>query len=83
MRTILRWYCDEAGWDPLPDYPFADAFCLFRNSVIAQGIVARIARGQASSAQAQLYGPKMFPLGELAWKTLEEYEARRHGKAKL
>jgi len=83
LKTILQWYCDEAGWDPSPDYPFADAFCLFRNGVISQGIAARNARGQASSAQARLYGSKMFPLGELAWKTVQEYESKRQPKSKL
>ena len=81
LKTILEWYQDAAGWDPSPYYPFADAFCLWRTSIISQGIAARNARGQASSAEAKSYGTKMFPLGELAWKTVLEYE-RKHG-AKL
>ena len=83
LHDVLRWYQAEAGWDPLPEFPFADAFCLWRTSIIAQGIAARYARGQASSSEAQSYGQKMFPLGELAWKTVEEYENSQSTKPKL
>jgi hypothetical protein len=79
---VLEWYRVQAGWDPSPDFAFANAFCLMRNGVISQGIAARIARGQASSAEAHRYGTKMFPLGELAWNTIQEYESRR-SKARL
>ena len=79
----LEWYKNEAGWDPAPDSPFADSFCLWRTSIISQGIAARNARGQASSAEAKQYGQKMFPLGELSWKTVQEYELSRKQKAKL
>jgi aminoglycoside phosphotransferase (APT) family kinase protein len=83
LKMVLEWYRDEAGWDPAPDFPFADAFCLWRTSIISQGIAARNARGQASSLEAKQYGQKMFPLGESAWKTVQEYEKSRHSKAKL
>jgi len=77
VNTVLDWYAVEAGWDPTLDYPFAEAFCLWRTSIISQGIAARNARGQASSAEAQSYGQKMFPLGELAWLTVERCERKR------
>ena len=83
LETILEWYKAEAGWDPTPDFPFADAFCLWRTSIISQGIAARNARGQASSSEAQRYGQKMFPLGEMAWKTVQKYEKHPPQKAKL
>ena len=83
LETILEWYKAEAGWDPTPDFPFADAFCLWRTSIISQGIAARNARGQASSSEAQRYGQKMFPLGEMAWKTVQKYENHPPQKAKL
>jgi aminoglycoside phosphotransferase (APT) family kinase protein len=82
IDVILGWYAAEARWDPTSEYPFANAFCLWRTSIISQGIAARNARGQASSAEAQQYGQKMFPLGELAWETVEKYESR-HGRSKL
>jgi len=83
LKTILEWYNAEAGWDPTPDFPFANAFCLWRTSIISQGIAARSARGQASSTEAQIYGQKMFPLAELSWKCVQEYENARKDKAKL
>jgi len=82
VSTVLEWYKNEAGWDPTPDFPFADAFCLWRTSIISQGIAARNARGQASSAEAQRYGQKMFPLGELAWQTVQKYE-KEHVKSRM
>ena len=83
LKTILEWYKNEAGWDPTSDFPFADSFCLWRTSIISQGIAARNARGQASSAEAKMYGQKMFPLGELSWKAVQEFEKSRKEKAKL
>jgi len=83
VGTILEWYRTEAGWDPTPDFPFADAFCFWRTSIISQGIAARNARGQASSSEAQRYGQKMFPLGDMAWKTVEKHEKHPPQKAKL
>jgi hypothetical protein len=83
LKTVLEWYKMEAGWDPADDFAFANAFCLMRNGVISQGIAARVARGQASSVEAHRYGTKMFPLGELAWKTIQEYESKKRVKAKL
>ena len=82
LETVLEWYRTEAGWDPANEFPFAQVFGLMRNGVISQGIAARIARGQASSAEALRYGSKMFPLGELAWHTVQQYESQRN-KAKL
>jgi aminoglycoside phosphotransferase (APT) family kinase protein len=83
LNTMLEWYQSEAGWDPTPDFPFADAFCLWRTSIISQGIAARYARGQASSSEAKRYGQKMFPLGELSWKTVQQYEKSRQAKGRL
>lgn len=83
LRTILEWYKSETGWDPTSDFAFASSFCLWRTSIISQGIAARNARGQASSAEAKTYGQKMFPLGELSWKTVQEYEKSRKEKSKL
>lgn len=79
LDIILEWYKGEAGWDPAPDFSFANAFCLWRTSIISQGIAARSARGQASSMEAKLYGQKMFPLAELSWKCVKEYEATHKG----
>jgi hypothetical protein len=84
LKTILEWYSAEVGWNPDPDFAFANAFCLWRTSIISQGIAARSARGQASSTEAKIYGQKMFPLAELSWQYVQEYESGRKGeKSKL
>ncbi|KAK0563403.1 hypothetical protein OC844_002239 [Tilletia horrida] len=45
---------------PIPVWTYCEAWAWFRLAVIAHGIAARVARGQASSGQAQLYASK-FP----------------------
>ncbi|MCJ1402464.1 hypothetical protein MMC11_005684 [Xylographa trunciseda] len=67
-------YAEAAGWDPRPKHKgdtdeslWGDAFGVFRNSVIMQGIAARYALRQASSAQAQEIGALMGPFGDAAW----------------
>ncbi|KAI9753652.1 MAG: hypothetical protein M4579_005061 [Chaenotheca gracillima] len=84
---ILEWYADVAGWDPSPSMAWADAFGVLRNTMIMQGIAARFARRQASSARAGEYAAQMAPFGEFAWGLVEvmkrESEDGRQGKAKL
>lgn len=63
----IAWYRDVAGWDPAEDIAWGDAFGIFRGSIIMQGIAARYAVRQASSAKARDYGAQMGPFGELAW----------------
>ncbi|KAL9005055.1 MAG: hypothetical protein Q9188_002162 [Gyalolechia gomerana] len=58
---------EVAGWDPSPETGWGDAFGVFRNSVIMQGIAARYATRQASSARAGEYAAQLKPFGELAW----------------
>src|ERR1700710_17658 len=60
-EQILQWYGEVAGWDPKPDLNFGIAFGFFRASCIYQGIAARYAVRQASSAQAKLNGEQMHP----------------------
>ncbi|MCJ1283733.1 hypothetical protein MMC26_003064 [Xylographa opegraphella] len=71
-------YAEAAGWDPRPkrkndtdESLWGDAFGVFRNSVIMQGIAARYALRQASSAQAQEIGALMRPFGEAAWALVD------------
>ena len=63
----MTWYAETAGWDPRPEMAWGDAFGVFRNSVIMQGIAARYALRQASSAKAHEYALQMGPFGEFAW----------------
>lgn len=51
----LAYYASIAGWDPRPDWAFGIVNAHFRFSVIVHGIVARVARKQASSASASNY----------------------------
>ncbi|KAF8470800.1 kinase-like domain-containing protein [Kalaharituber pfeilii] len=79
-EEILKWYSEVAGWDPRQMGDYGDGFMLFRTAVIAQGVAARYALRQASSAKAQEYG-RQFPMyAETAWNVV----SRKHtGIAKL
>ncbi|KAF2753246.1 aminoglycoside phosphotransferas-like protein [Pseudovirgaria hyperparasitica] len=80
---LVRWYSDAARWDPSPDMTFGEAFSMYRGSVILQGIAARYALRQASSAQAKEYGSRMAPYGELAWDLIQLFKKEKSSKAKL
>lgn len=59
---LIQRYCRATRRSyPIQRWTAAKAWAWFRLAVIAQGIAARNAQGQASSAQAKLYGSK-FPL---------------------
>ncbi|KAJ1730817.1 hypothetical protein LPJ61_002826 [Coemansia biformis] len=60
-QALLERYCRAMGRDyPLAGWEFARVFGMFRNAVIQQGVAARVARGQASSAVAHIVG-QSFP----------------------
>ncbi|KAI0023402.1 acyl-CoA dehydrogenase family member 11 [Xylariomycetidae sp. FL0641] len=85
---ILAWYAETAGWDPRPEIAWAAAFGVFRAAAITQGIAARVATRQASSAQAKKYADTFKPLGEAAWELVQEEMAKqdkgaRNGDSKL
>ena len=65
-------FAARAGWDPRPDSRWGDAFGVLRNSVIVQGIAARVALRQASSAKAQEHAVRLRPFGEFAWMLVKE-----------
>ncbi|KAI2624364.1 phosphotransferase enzyme family protein [Hypoxylon sp. NC1633] len=85
--TVVRWYARAAGWDPRPEeVAWACAFSVFRSSAICQGIAARLARRQASSANARKHAAAMLPLGEYAWELVCKEREKRIpgvGNAKL
>lgn len=80
---ILQWYGEVAGWDPRPDLPFGTAFGFFRASCIYQGIAARYAVRQASSAQAKHNGEQMHPQAEYTWQAIQKAKKQTHEGAKL
>ena len=81
--ALLALYGGVAGWDPAPAMPWGDAFGVFRNSVIMQGIAARYALRQATSEKAAEHGRLMFPFGEYAWGLVRRLMARQEAAAKL
>ena len=76
-EQALEWYSEVAGWNPKRDATWGSAFGVFRNSVIMQGIAARYALRQASSAKAKEHGDKMGPFGEFAWLLIGQAREER------
>ncbi|KAI1142154.1 phosphotransferase enzyme family protein [Hypoxylon sp. FL0543] len=75
---VIQWYAAAAGWDPRPDeVAWASAFSVFRLAAICQGIAARVAMRQASSASAQKHAAAMHPLGEFAWELVQKQQRKR------
>ena len=65
-------YTGIGGWNPAPESKWGDAFGGFRNSVIMQGIKARLALRQATSAKAKDHADRMEAFGEFAWSLATE-----------
>jgi hypothetical protein len=80
QSQLLQWYAEVGGYDPNPDLPWGVAFGFFRATCIYQGIAARWAQRQASSAKAKENGKMMWPMAELAWKYV--VKAKGEGKEK-
>ncbi|WVR08131.1 hypothetical protein IAU60_005177 [Kwoniella sp. DSM 27419] len=67
---------------PIPGMAWVRSWILFRLAIIAQGIAARAALGQASSADARADSRPVFDFfGKMAWEV--KLEAEREGRAKL
>ncbi|PKS10483.1 hypothetical protein jhhlp_002235 [Lomentospora prolificans] len=74
------------GYDPRPggEVSWGAAFNLFRLAAVCQGIAARHAVRQASSAKAAIHAAERGPLAELAWALIVDREKERKGnKARL
>lgn len=80
---ILKWYAEVAGWDPTPEAAWGAAFSMFRLTCIFQGIAARWATRQASSAQAKETGALMHPWGKISWDLVQQARDSGMSKAKL
>ncbi|KAL4941546.1 hypothetical protein BDV06DRAFT_236011 [Aspergillus oleicola] len=61
-----------SGYNVRPDLPWGRAFAGFRGAVIMQGIAARYARRQASSATAREFGAMAWPTAEGVWGLVRE-----------
>ncbi|KAI1001852.1 hypothetical protein K3495_g6351 [Podosphaera aphanis] len=69
---LLALYTRATHWDPRPDLPWAIAFGFFRLTAICQGIAARHAMRQASSARAKDNAHARHRIAALAWKLVRE-----------
>ncbi|TVY91090.1 Acyl-CoA dehydrogenase family member [Lachnellula willkommii] len=82
-KDLLRWYAEVAGWDPSLELTWGTAFGFFRATCIYQGIAARYAVRQASSAKAHTTALARHPMGELAWVNVKKAIQSSKEKAKL
>ncbi|KAI1379401.1 phosphotransferase enzyme family protein [Hypoxylon crocopeplum] len=79
--AVIQWYAAAAGWTPRPDeVAWACAFSVFRLAAICQGIAARVATRQASSANARKHAAAMRPLGEFAWQLVQREQGKRNAR---
>jgi aminoglycoside phosphotransferase (APT) family kinase protein len=82
-KQLIKWYGEIAGWDPTPELTWGLAFHYFRAAGIYQGIAARYAVRQASSAKARENAQNRHPMSELAWEHLQKARALANDKARL
>lgn len=69
LSLIIRWYTEVAGWNPDSHLWWGSSFHAFRDAIIMQGIMARMAAGQASGGSSALsHAARMKPDAERAWK---------------
>lgn len=72
-EICIELYAKTSGYTNISqDIPWGTAFAMFRNSIIFQGIAARYALRQASSAQAKKVGEEMGPMAEVCIGLIEE-----------
>lgn len=72
-EACIELYANTLGYTNVTqDIPWGTAFAMFRNSIIFQGIAARYAVRQASSAQAKKVGEEMGPMAEVCIGLIEE-----------
>ncbi|KAK3821466.1 MAG: kinase-like domain-containing protein [Benniella sp.] len=86
VDVLLERYCQQTSRPfPIENWMFCIAFSFFRLSVILHGIKARVARGQASSAEAQVYAALVDSVAGLALEIAHEEEEKNTsaGKSKL
>ena len=77
IAECLGWYSQVAGWDPQPEMMWADAFSLFRMSVVRQGITARHAVRQASGGTAVEIGRGMSVCAALTLRLISAMRDRQ------
>jgi len=83
QKDLIKWYAEVAGWDPSPDLTWGIAFGFFRATCIYQGIAARWAVRQASSAKARDHAQARHPMAQLAWDHVQRAQQQAKDKPKL
>jgi aminoglycoside phosphotransferase (APT) family kinase protein len=64
-------YCRRTGRDTIREWRFFLVFSLFRTAAIIQGVYARALQGNASSANAHVFGDLVGVVAEAAWELAE------------
>ncbi|RUS23997.1 hypothetical protein BC938DRAFT_474289 [Jimgerdemannia flammicorona] len=83
VEDLMKRYCEKTGRTyPIERWMFVIAFSYFRLAVISQGIAARVARKQASSAEAQNYARLFKPVTHMALAIVDHGDLDS-GKSKL
>jgi hypothetical protein len=78
QEELVQYYCQLVQRPfPDPDMCFYFGFYFWRGAIIAQGIGARLAMGQASSAVAKDFAAMTGPLGELARMQIDDLLAQQ------
>ena len=73
----VAWYSAVAGYEVTPtELTWADAFSIYRGSIIMQGIAARYAQRQASRDKAADYAVQMKPFGEMGWDFIKTFKEK-------
>lgn len=77
----MQVYCRILGERyPIDRWMFAVAFSFFRLSVILQGIAARVARKQASSAEAKTHAKRFKPVAQLGLDIVDGGDLHHNSK---
>lgn len=74
LDECISLYVAGSGYDVRPDLAWGRAFAGFRGAVIMQGIAARYALRQASSASAREFGAMAWPTAENVWGLVREMQ---------
>ncbi|KAL2799477.1 kinase-like domain-containing protein [Aspergillus keveii] len=75
LEECIGWYTAGGGYaDVRKDLTWGRAFAGFRGAVIMQGIAARYALRQASSASAKEFGAMAWPTAENVWGLVREMQ---------
>lgn len=82
-ETILKWYGEEVGQDVDGEAEWAGAFAIFKCALITQGIAARRALRQTSSAKSEGYADQMVPYSELTYRMVQKLKDQEKSKSKI